>query len=491
MFHQTERTDDNGSNPCFGFSDECFDSNVRDADLLGYRYSVISNLATAPLNNVLCMIPARDLEEFERFPAEDLAFIQQWLQFGDAHSHTVLHRLAPIPTLPAPGTTVGAVDGTAAFSADGSLGFVFLFNPAMTPRTAALVLDESLTLLNASTTTTAAGAAAVDTWMVSEIYPRNYTVATWTRGQAVNVSVEAGSARVLQLSKTTMAALAAQGIVATLEGTHGAVHVTATTNTGAKQHPQQLQQPQQQHALPSALELAVVGADGPAGTTTTATVVVYSSDQSPSSYAARVVSVNGVACTNGTSSSSSSATSVPTTSGQRVSLEIDFDGGAVQKLMPLGPVPPSTNTGGSFSSTFSIPLAVRQQLSARAAAYPIDWQPAENNATWLVPTRLLMSIYASSPKDSWSVQVSVDGKPAVVSRSYNSRGLVRPSVFLGFYVDLEPFFASDADFGVNHTLQLTLPQGLAPGQFQGVFLENTLTEYSDSVRACRVVAQQQ
>ena len=67
MFHQQERTADNGTSPCFG-AEDLADNNTRDFDLLGYRYSLMSNMATAPLNSVLCMIPARDLEEFELFP---------------------------------------------------------------------------------------------------------------------------------------------------------------------------------------------------------------------------------------------------------------------------------------------------------------------------------------------------------------------------------------------------------------------------------------
>eukprot|EP00051_Salpingoeca_urceolata_P016581 m.221615 g.221615 ORF g.221615 m.221615 type:complete len:214 (+) comp18720_c0_seq6:166-807(+) len=61
IFHQTERTNDNGSMPCTrGDHGICFDSNARDFDLLGYQYSLLSSIATAGLNNVHCMIPARD-----------------------------------------------------------------------------------------------------------------------------------------------------------------------------------------------------------------------------------------------------------------------------------------------------------------------------------------------------------------------------------------------------------------------------------------------
>jgi hypothetical protein len=44
IFHQTERTADNGTNPCFSSSKLCYDSNVRDFDLLGYKYSLCVGL---------------------------------------------------------------------------------------------------------------------------------------------------------------------------------------------------------------------------------------------------------------------------------------------------------------------------------------------------------------------------------------------------------------------------------------------------------------
>jgi hypothetical protein len=47
IFHQTERTADNGTNPCFGSEKLCYDSNARDFDLLGYkcdtRHALLSN----------------------------------------------------------------------------------------------------------------------------------------------------------------------------------------------------------------------------------------------------------------------------------------------------------------------------------------------------------------------------------------------------------------------------------------------------------------
>ena len=47
-------------------------SRARDFDLLGYRYSLLSSIATGGLNNVMCYLPARDAEEFAKLPAAEL-----------------------------------------------------------------------------------------------------------------------------------------------------------------------------------------------------------------------------------------------------------------------------------------------------------------------------------------------------------------------------------------------------------------------------------
>ena len=60
VFHQTERTSDIGIEVCFGNVAQCWNTNLRDFDLLGYQYSLLSSIATAGLNNVFANIPARD-----------------------------------------------------------------------------------------------------------------------------------------------------------------------------------------------------------------------------------------------------------------------------------------------------------------------------------------------------------------------------------------------------------------------------------------------
>jgi hypothetical protein len=144
IFHQTERTADNGTNPCFSNAGEpwpqaCYDSNIRDFDLLGYIYSLLSTVGTAGQNNVLTMIPARDMDEFQLLPQSDRDAISGWLRFTDENIE-YLRGTKPIPTLGGP--SIGSVDGTCAMDAQDE-GYVFLFNPNMLEHNATLTLDES------------------------------------------------------------------------------------------------------------------------------------------------------------------------------------------------------------------------------------------------------------------------------------------------------------------------------------------------------------
>ena len=277
------------------------------------------------MNNVLCMIPARDEEEFLLFPAEDVAFIRKWLQFGDDHSRDgILTNVAPILTLPKP--SVNSVDGTAAFAQDSSRGFIFLFNPSMVPRTVQLAMDESIHLPNSTS-------ASSDTWEVSEIYPRNYSLDTWTRGQKVSVEVEAGSARVLSLSILSENAWPhAHGMPGT---------VTSLDNNGKT-------------------SIFWTNAQAVPGMQATAKLWLSNQEELTATHF-DTVAINGVPC--------QTSPTLAVLPHRPMHLHVHFKGETVRKLMPLGTLPAPTNTGGTFETNFSVPQAVKQQLEARAAAY--------------------------------------------------------------------------------------------------------------------------
>ena len=103
MTHQTPRSDAQGQ--CV--RDRAF--HTRDWDYLGWRYSVISSIGTAPFNNVVDLLPARDETEFKHFRPEDQQWLRQWMEWTDEH-RAMLQNLRPIIGPP----VLGRVDGTAA-----------------------------------------------------------------------------------------------------------------------------------------------------------------------------------------------------------------------------------------------------------------------------------------------------------------------------------------------------------------------------------------
>ena len=78
----------------------------------------------------------------------------------------------------------------------------------------------------------------------------------------------------------------------------------------------------------------------------------------------------------------------------------------------------------------------------------------------------------AEPDDRWTTSLKIDGQPVELVKAYVS---VRPNRrnFVGFYADVSRI-APD----VEHRLQVEIPTGLKPGQFQGVFFENVETEYT-------------
>ncbi|KAH8045540.1 hypothetical protein JL721_12599 [Aureococcus anophagefferens] len=104
IFHQAERTDDNGTDACFGgvpwrdaasaaaplatlrpgggeSSGRCYDVNARDFDYVGYKQPPRVR-GSAGLNNVVAFLPGSDAE-WAALPDGDKAWIRGWLAWTD------------------------------------------------------------------------------------------------------------------------------------------------------------------------------------------------------------------------------------------------------------------------------------------------------------------------------------------------------------------------------------------------------------------------
>ena len=185
--HQTSRSDDTGDMP-----ERRTDRGVmllplraRDWDYLGWRYSLLSSIAVAGWNNVLDMIPARDLEEYENFSDADRKWFRRWIDWTAANKE-VLRQTRTILGQPA----IGTVDGTSAIVGD--RGYIFLFNPNGRRLDAEFSLDATIGFK---------GSGAVQ---LKELYPlENRLVGkpgsgVWSAGDRVSISMDGGSAVVLE-----------------------------------------------------------------------------------------------------------------------------------------------------------------------------------------------------------------------------------------------------------------------------------------------------
>ncbi len=165
---------------------------ARDWDYLGWRYSLLSSIAVAGWNNVLDMIPARDLEEYKNFSDADRKWFRQWIDWTTANKE-FLRQTRTILGQPA----IGKVDGTSAII--GNRGYVFLFNPNGRRLDAEFSLDATIGFR---------GSGAI---RLKELYPlENRLVGKpgsglWSAGDRVSISMDGGSALVLEVQPASAA----------------------------------------------------------------------------------------------------------------------------------------------------------------------------------------------------------------------------------------------------------------------------------------------
>jgi hypothetical protein len=367
MTHQTERTDGAGVMRRDRFR-------PRDWDRLGWKYSVLSSVATAPFNHTISFIPARDEEEFRALPATDKAWFRGWLDWTDAHA-ALLRKIKPIIGPP----MLGRCDGTAAV--DGDHGFVFLFNPNYRATAASFILDASIGLTQ--------GAAFV----MKEIYPQAGILhgkpgeGYWRLGDSVSLNLGATSAMVLEIVPAPVAAktpvlfgalghAVLKGEILELSGVHGEIGTERT--------------------LVAAL---------PHGARPTKAVL--------NGRPVRFVLEKGVA-----------------------TISAAFDGQVFTRGQALAAYDPGF-AGGTVEGRFTIPARVFEQLRRNKESWPVSYTEDDLRATWIGTHRLLLFVQIAEPDDAMRAALTIDGKPIPLTKAYNSiYGHEPKRTFLGFYADL-------------------------------------------------------
>lgn len=394
------------------------DFNLRNWDYLGWKFSLFSSIATAPLSHCVDMIPARDVHEFIRFPEEDKAFFRSWLDWTDEHAK-VLKKMKTITGPPA----IGYVDGTAAI--DGDRGFIFLFNPNHRKLTGEFILDETI------------GVMEKKRFMLKELFPEEGRLigkpraGVYQYGDTVSLKMDGTTALVLELiplSKNN-----AKPVLFNVRG-------EAAIKGG---------------------RLILSDVVGEIGTDVTLQVLL------PTSLPVTEVLVND-------------RSKSFWRHDDLIEVKVWFAGkyfGCAQQIDRYDP----GFAGNKVKASFVIPQRIFDQLAARKEHWLIPWEENDYQCTWLVPERLLLYIQIAEPDWRMNVNLTIDGIPVEVKKAYSSitpdklKEGKGNNTFTGFYVDV-----SDLKADQEYNVELTVPS-LKPGQYQGMFFENVETDYTNDI----------
>ncbi len=410
MTHQTPRLDEKGQCPRDRFR-------PADWDLLGWKYSVIATIASAPYQLVINFIPARDEREFKAFSPADQAWFRGWFDWTERNID-VLRHVKPILGAP----QVGRVDGWAAFKE--SRGFVFLFNPNYRQLPAEFVLDRTIRL------------EAGGRFVLKQLYPDSQKgrvlaapgKAFWNRGDRVQIPMSGTEAVVLEVAPA----------------------------------PEPLSEPLLAGAVGNAAvngrSLVLTGVRGEVGTEQEIVVAL------PSGVSINNLSVNGTK-------------TAFRQDGSMVGAKLRFAGVPFAARQQVGSVAPAFG-GASYKAEIAIPARVFKQLEARKQTWPVDYTEAERAAVWLNSDRLLLYINVAELNDEKMTDptLRINGQAVPVKRAYTSIVKSNPRhTFTGWYADL-----SSLKPDTRHTFEVELPQ-LTPGQFLGLYFDTVEAEYTDQL----------
>ena len=387
MTHQTGRNDEQGQCPRTRFR-------AADWDLLGWKYSVISSIGTAPFNHVVNFLPARDEREFKAFSATDQRWLRDWFEWTDRNMD-VLRNLKPLQGPP----QLGRVDVWGAFK--GNRGFVFLFNPNYRELTAEFTLDKTI------------GLTGGGPFVLRQLYPdaeKGRLLAApgkafWSSGDQASLSLPATDALVLEINPA----------------------------------PDRIDQPVLLGATGQAVldgsQLALRDVLGVAGTERVLAVAM------PAGRQVSEVTVNGTKAGF-------------RQTGALVTLEVCFAGERFRRCQQVGAFA-SDFTGGTFKAEATIPARVFRQIEARKLAWPVDYSATERQAAYLNSDRLLLFINVAEPDDEqMKVSLAVDGESVPVRSAYTSVVRSNPRhTFVGWYADLTALKPE-----VKHLFAVELPK---------------------------------
>jgi hypothetical protein len=397
---------------------------TRDWDFLGWKFNLISSVATAPFNHVVNYLPARDEQEFAAFTEADKQFFKDWMDFTDQNAD-YLKNIMPIIGQP----MMGACDGTSAIL--DNRGFLFLFNPNYRRMTAEFTLDESI------------GITGPGQYLLTEIFPVDGMhpghpgTGFHAMSDAVKIPMDGVTAKVFRIDPVNIPV-------------NEPVLFNCTGKPGLDGE-----------------VLTLDGVSGLYGETVDLMVVV------PVGKKISKLMVNGFE-------------KQFRLSEQILQAAVTFEGEDFRQAQQIGEYDKQF-AGEHFEQVFTIPQRVFTQLENRKKSWPIDYTADDLIAPWLEPSRLLLYIQIAEPYlekvvgnemrkkpiRANELKLELDGRPVALNEAYNGVYPYVERTNLGFFADISGLTAD-----TPHTVKVMLPKGLKPGQFQGIFIDHVENEYT-------------
>jgi len=418
--HQTQRNDADGVMRRDRFR-------TRDWDYSGWKYNLISSIATAPYNHVINYLPARDEEEFNAFSQEDKLFFNRWLDFTDENME-YLKKRKPILGQP----MLGKCDGTSAIVHD--RGYVFIFNPNYREIGTEFVLNQSI------------GLTTEKKFILTEIYPRNGVIldpGIMTFGDTIKLNMMGTSARVLKIEP------------------YGEIKEPLLINAPG-------------NVCLENNNLCLTEVYGVVGSKEEITVIL------PKNINVKLLTVNGKETKFYQEGNKVKATLrfageyFPQSAGF-TKYDPEFAGSVVEtslriperifkQLEKRKKVWPVNYTEDDKLAPWLEPSRLLLYIQVADPYREVEEERWENDATKRRVKR---------PIGRDEYQLEIDGQPYQLQEAYNGVYPYMERTYLGVYADI-----SSLKPDIEHRIKVKLPSGLEAGQFQGIFIDHVENEYS-------------
>ncbi len=404
----------------------------RDWDYLGWKYNLISSLATAPYNHVVNYIPARDEQEFHAFSEEDKAFFNHWLDFTDINMEYLKH-VRPVMGQP----MTGRCDGTAAIV--DNRGFIFLFNPNYRELKAEFTLNRSI------------GLTSGEKFTITELYPREGVVLApgiSAFGDRVSVDMPGTSAKVLRVEpfeeKGKPVLVNVPGNAVLKKDTLILTEVTGVTGSETEIHV----------ILP--------------GETKIGSLTVNGTEWPFLQQGNRVEAVLRFAGEYFPAAASLTRYDQGFT-GTRVETTLRIPERIFKQLEKRKEKWPVRYTDDDRRAPWLEPSRLLLYIHV-ADPYRVTEEEVRRGDE--VTTQ---RIKKPVPMDEYRLEI--DGRPYPLKEAYNGVYPYMERTYLGVYADI-----SSLEPGMDHSVRVALPARLKPGQFQGVFVEHVEDEYTQFLK---------